>query len=61
VCFNSHPTRGFCNYIGDKRETRENVGPLLSEMLDPVTWDTEKAEVLDAFFATVMWPYSKKG
>ena len=45
--------KGFCKYIGDKRKTRENVGPLLNEAGDLVTQDMEKAEVLNAFFASV--------
>ena len=43
----------FYRYIGDKRKTRENVGPLRNEMGDLVTRDTEKAEVLNDFFASV--------
>ncbi|KFM05090.1 hypothetical protein AS27_03707, partial [Aptenodytes forsteri] len=43
----------FYRYVGDKRKTRKNVGPLRNEMGDPVTRDTEKAEVLNAFFASV--------
>jgi len=31
----------------------ENVGPLQKEAGDLVTWDVEKAEVLDDFFASV--------
>ena len=45
--------KGFCKYIGDKRKTRDNVGPLLDKMGDLVTRDMEKAEVLDATFASV--------
>ncbi|KFW60998.1 hypothetical protein AS28_04482, partial [Pygoscelis adeliae] len=45
--------KSFYRYVGDKRKTRENVGPLWNEMGDLVTWDTEKAEVLNDFFASV--------
>ncbi|KAK4810492.1 hypothetical protein QYF61_004272 [Mycteria americana] len=45
--------KGFCKYIGDKRKTRENVGPLLNGTGDLVTQDMEKADVLNAFFASV--------
>ena len=38
---------------GDKRKTRENVGPLQKETGDLVTQDMEKAEVLNEFFASV--------
>lgn len=45
--------KGFCKYTGDKTKTRENVGPLLNEMGDLVMQAMEKAEVLNAFFASV--------
>ncbi|PKU44100.1 rna-directed dna polymerase from mobile element jockey-like [Limosa lapponica baueri] len=45
--------KGFFKYIGGKRQTRENVGPLLNEMGAMVTEDAEKAELLNAFFASV--------
>ncbi|GAB0195852.1 mitochondrial enolase superfamily member 1 [Grus japonensis] len=45
--------KSFCRYISDKRKMRENVGPLLKETGDLVTWDMEKAEVLSDFFASV--------
>lgn len=35
----------FCKYIGDKRQTKENVGPLLNELGDLVTQDIEKVDV----------------
>jgi len=43
----------FNKYIGDKRKTRENVGPLLNEKGDLITQEMEKAEVLNAAFASV--------
>ncbi|GAB0209948.1 mitochondrial enolase superfamily member 1 [Grus japonensis] len=45
--------KGFFKYIGSKRKTRENVGPLLNEVGALVEEDTEKAELLNAFFASV--------
>ncbi|KAK4807184.1 hypothetical protein QYF61_024304 [Mycteria americana] len=45
--------KSFYRYVGDKRKTRENVGPLRKETGDLVTWDMEKAEVLNDFFASV--------
>ncbi|GAB0182598.1 mitochondrial enolase superfamily member 1 [Grus japonensis] len=45
--------KGFFKYISSKRKTRENVGPLLNEVGALVMEDTEKAEILNAFFASV--------
>ncbi|KFW71682.1 hypothetical protein AS28_14104, partial [Pygoscelis adeliae] len=45
--------KSFYRYIRDKRKTRENVGPLQNKTGDLVTQDTEKAEVLNDFFASV--------
>ncbi|GAB0196169.1 mitochondrial enolase superfamily member 1 [Grus japonensis] len=45
--------KSFCRYVSEKRRTRENVGPLRNETGDLVTQDTEKAEVLNHFFASV--------
>ncbi|GAB0206992.1 mitochondrial enolase superfamily member 1 [Grus japonensis] len=45
--------KGFFKYMSSKRKTRENVGPLLNEVGALVTEDTEKAELLNAFFASV--------
>ncbi|GAB0203364.1 mitochondrial enolase superfamily member 1 [Grus japonensis] len=45
--------KSFYRYVSDKRRTRENVGPLRNETGDLVTQDMEKAEVLNAFFASV--------
>ncbi|GAB0208601.1 hypothetical protein GRJ2_003325800 [Grus japonensis] len=46
--------KGFFKYISSKRKTRENVGPLLNEVGALVMEDTEKAELLNAFFASVL-------
>ncbi|GAB0177898.1 mitochondrial enolase superfamily member 1 [Grus japonensis] len=40
-------------YIGDKKKTRENVGPLFNKTGDLGTQDMEKAEVLNAGFLSV--------
>ncbi|GAB0203352.1 hypothetical protein GRJ2_002800800 [Grus japonensis] len=45
--------KGFFKYMNSKRKTRENVGPLLNEVGALVTEDTEKAELLNAAFASV--------
>ncbi|GAB0185088.1 mitochondrial enolase superfamily member 1 [Grus japonensis] len=45
--------KSFYRDVGDKRKTRENMGPLWKEMGDLVTWDMEKAEVLNDFFTSV--------
>ncbi|GAB0209929.1 mitochondrial enolase superfamily member 1 [Grus japonensis] len=45
--------KSFYRYVSDKRKMRENVGSLWKEMGDQVTWDMEKAEVLNDFFASV--------
>jgi len=49
----SNNKKGFFNYISNKRKTRDNVGPLLNEAGVLVTEDAEKAELLNAFFASV--------
>ncbi|GAB0204829.1 mitochondrial enolase superfamily member 1 [Grus japonensis] len=45
--------KSFYRYISNKRKTRENVGLLQNDTGDLVTWDMEKAEVLNDFFASV--------
>ena len=43
----------FFKYINSGRKTKENIGPLLNDVGALVTKGTEKAEVLNAFFASV--------
>ncbi|CAM4534454.1 unnamed protein product [Lepidochelys kempii] len=45
--------KGFFRYIGNKKKAKESVGPLLNEGGNLVTEDVEKANVLNAFFASV--------
>lgn len=45
--------KGFYKFTAAKRNTKENVGPLVNEAQDLVTQDLEKAGVLKAFFALV--------
>ncbi|KAF4790719.1 hypothetical protein TURU_138206 [Turdus rufiventris] len=45
--------KGFYKYISSKRKIRENVRPLLNQMGVLETEDTEKVELLNAFFASV--------
>jgi len=45
--------KGFFNYISSKWKTGDNVGPLLNEVGVLVTEDAQKAELLNAFFASV--------
>uniref|UniRef100_A0A8C3BA48 Reverse transcriptase domain-containing protein n=1 Tax=Cairina moschata TaxID=8855 RepID=A0A8C3BA48_CAIMO len=45
--------KGFFKYVNSKRKTRDNVGPLLNKGGVLVTGDAEKAEILNAFFASV--------
>jgi len=49
----SNNKKGFFNYISSKWKTRDNVGPLLNEVGILVTEDAEKAELPNAFFASV--------
>ncbi|KFU95230.1 hypothetical protein M959_01829, partial [Chaetura pelagica] len=45
--------KGFFKYIASKTSTRGNIGPLRNEVGALVTEDIKKAEVLNAFFASV--------
>jgi len=45
--------KSYFKYISSKRKTRNNVGPLLNEVSDLMTENIEKAELLNAFFASV--------
>jgi len=45
--------KSFFKYICSKEKTRDNVGPLLNEVGVLVTEDAEKAELPNAFFASV--------
>jgi len=45
--------KSFFNYISGKQKTRDNVEPLLNEAGALVMEDAEKAELLNAFFASV--------
>ncbi|KAJ7412853.1 hypothetical protein WISP_94194 [Willisornis vidua] len=45
---------GLPEYIDSKRQTRENMGPMQNQMDILVPKDTEKAELLNAFFASVL-------
>lgn len=45
--------KGFFKYITRKRKTGENIGPLLNGVGALVRTDTEKAELLNAFFTSV--------
>jgi len=44
--------KSFFKYISSKRKTRDNAGLLLNEVGVLVTEDAEKAELLNAFFAS---------
>lgn len=45
--------KGFCNHISSKRKTRENFSLLLNEMVDLLTKDMKKSEVVKVFFTLV--------
>jgi len=49
--------KGFFKYISSKQKTRDNAGLLLNEVGVLVTEHAEKAELLNAFFAS---PFSAK-
>ncbi|CAM5172867.1 unnamed protein product [Eretmochelys imbricata] len=45
--------KGFFRYVSNKKKAKESVGPLVNEGGNRVTEDVEKADVLNAFFASV--------
>ncbi|CAM5127912.1 unnamed protein product [Eretmochelys imbricata] len=45
--------KGFFRYVGNKKKAKESMGSLLNEGGNVVTEDVEKANVLNAFFASV--------
>lgn len=45
--------KGFCNHISSKSKTRENFSLLLNEMVDLLTKDMKKYEVVKVFFTLV--------
>ncbi|CAM4672926.1 unnamed protein product [Lepidochelys kempii] len=45
--------KSFFRYVGNKKKAKESVGPLLNEGGNLVTEEVEKANVLNAFFASV--------
>lgn len=47
--------KSFYCYINSKRLNKENVGQLLNGVGDLVTTETDKAEVLNVFFAFVFY------
>ncbi|GAB0206466.1 mitochondrial enolase superfamily member 1 [Grus japonensis] len=45
--------KGFLKYVNSKRRTRDNIGPLLDEVGHLTNRDVGKAEMFNAFFASV--------
>lgn len=45
--------KGFFRYISSKSKVRESEGVLLNEEVAPVADDAEKAELPNAFFASI--------
>ena len=56
-----HNKKGYYKYLNDKRKTRENVGLLLRETEDMVTWDSEKDKVLNVFFVSEVFNNKTSG
>ncbi|CAM4497687.1 unnamed protein product [Lepidochelys kempii] len=50
--------KGFFRYVSNKKKIKESLGPLLNEGGNLVTEDVEKANVLNAFFASA---FTNKG
>lgn len=46
--------KGFYRYIGQKRQVKENVPPLINEKGELTATHMEKADVLTEFFASVL-------
>lgn len=42
--------KGFCNYVRNKTNTKEILGPLLDAESDQATYDMAKFEAFNAFF-----------
>ncbi|KFV13114.1 hypothetical protein N340_13029, partial [Tauraco erythrolophus] len=53
--------KNFYRYVIDKKRSRENISPLQKETGDLATWNMEKAEVLNDFFASVFTSKSSSG
>ena len=45
--------KGFFKYVNSKRRIRDNIGPLLDEVGHLTNRDIDKAETLNAFFASI--------
>lgn len=45
--------KSFYRYVNDKRKNRENLSPLCKDGGELVTWDVEKAEILNNIFTSV--------
>jgi len=53
LAMNVKNKKEFYGYVGQKRQAKEYVLPLLNEKEELATPDREKAEVLNGFFASV--------
>jgi len=45
--------KGFYRYVGQKRQAKESIPPLINEKGELATTSMEEAEVLNEFFASV--------